>query len=164
MTRKPRDAKHLSGRTLTHVPDIAAKSALISECGDLGGQPCMRRQSKGFSLWPSPWREDDGGHAFSGISLPRSLYALVWRISAYDQIWLCVLSGLIAILNAVPIEIQRRVVDRSLKGGSFRSLTFFVLAYAGVVLLHGSLKLVSTFIGAGFPNMPPAACDPSSTD
>ncbi len=96
-----------------------------------------------FSLWPSPWRSDDGSRSFLGETLPKGFYALVWRISGGDQVWLCVLSALIAVLNTVPIEIQRRIIDRSLKGGSFRSVPWFVGAYAAVVLLQGSLKLLS---------------------
>ena len=102
----------------------------------------MNARSTYFSLWPSPWRASDGGHALSGETLPQSYYGLVWRISGGDQVWLCVLSGLIAVLNTVPIEIQRRVIDRSLKQGDFRSLGFFVLTYAGVVVVQGLLKLL----------------------
>ena len=78
-----------------------------------------------------------------GRTLPESYFALIWRISGGDQVWLCLLSGLIAVLNTVPIEIQRRVVNRSLKEGSFRSLAFFVTAYASVVLAQGLCKLLS---------------------
>ncbi|MCW6509601.1 ABC transporter transmembrane domain-containing protein [Lichenifustis flavocetrariae] len=102
----------------------------------------MKARSSQFSLWPSPWRANDGGRTLSGEHLPRGYYGLVWRISGGDQVWLCALSGLIAILNTAPIEIQRRVVDRSLKEGNFHSLGFFVLAYACVVVLQGSLKLL----------------------
>ena len=103
----------------------------------------MGRNTKRFSVWPSPWRADDGGHLLQGRTLPRSYFRLIWTISGGDQVWLCALSCLIAILNTVPIEIQRRVIDRSLKEGSFRSLAFFVAAYAGVVLFQGSCKLLS---------------------
>jgi ABC-type multidrug transport system fused ATPase/permease subunit len=102
----------------------------------------MISQAKSLNLWPSPWKAGDRGLSSFGHRLPRSLYALVWRISSTDQVWLCVLSGVIAVLNTVPIEIQRRVVDQSLKEGSFRALALLVLAYAGVVLLQGSLKLL----------------------
>ena len=68
---------------------------------------------------------------------------MIWRISGGDQVWLCLLAVLIAVSNTLPIEIQRRVVDRSLKEGSFRSLAFFVLAYAAVVLGQGLCKLLS---------------------
>lgn len=102
----------------------------------------MNQKTRSFSLLPTPWRAGDNGRGLDGTSLPRSLYALVWRMSGGDQVWLCVLGGLIAILNTVPIEIQRRVVDRSLKEGSFRSLGLFVTAYAVAVLVQGSLKLL----------------------
>ncbi len=95
-----------------------------------------------FSLRPSPWKRDDGGRSFSGLALPKSYFALIWRISNGDQVWLCLLSGVMAFLNTVPIDLQRRVVNRSLKEGSFRSLTMFVSLYVGVVLLQGGLKLL----------------------
>lgn len=95
-----------------------------------------------FSLWPSPWRKWDEGRSALGEALPGGFYGLVWRISGGDQVWLCLLSGAIAVLNTVPIEIQRRIVDRSLKGGSFRSVPTFVGIYAAVVLFQGLLKLL----------------------
>ena len=85
---------------------------------------------------------DDDGHSFQGDTLSRNYYALVWRVSGGDQVWLCLLSGSIAVLNTVPIEIQRRVIDRSLKEGNFRSIGLFVLVYTGAVLLQGCLKLL----------------------
>ncbi len=102
----------------------------------------MTLVARRFSLWPTPWKRDDGGRSLDGETLPSGYYALVLQISGGDQVWLCVLGGAIALLNTVPIEIQRRVVDRSLKEGSFRSLLFFVLAYAAIVLLQGALKLL----------------------
>ncbi len=103
----------------------------------------MTSNSIRFSLWPTPLKPDDKGHAFGGLTLPARYYAFIWRISKNDQVWLCLLSGTLAILDTVPIEIQRRVVNRSLKEGSFNSLAFFVAAYAGVVLLQGGFKLLS---------------------
>ena len=103
----------------------------------------MEARSHTFSLRPTPWKRDDHGHVLQGRTLPKSYLALIWRISGGDQVWLCLLSGLIAVSNTLPIEIQRRVVDRSLKEGSFRSLAFFVLAYAVVVLVQGLCKLLS---------------------
>ena len=96
-----------------------------------------------FSLRPTPWRHGKYRRTIRGKTLPKNYFTLIWRISGGDQVWLCLLSGLIAVLNTVPIEIQRRVVNRSLKEGSFRSLAFFVSAYAAVVLGQGLLKLLS---------------------
>ena len=96
-----------------------------------------------FSLRPTPWRRGRHRLVLEGGTLPKSYFALIWRISGGDQVWLCVLAVLIAVSNTFPIEIQRRVVDRSLKEGSFRSLAFFVLAYAAVVLGQGLCKLLS---------------------
>lgn len=94
-----------------------------------------------FSLIPTPWRRS-AGRLPTGETLPKNYYRLVLALSGGDQVWLCLLGGAIALLNTVPIEIQRRVVDRSLKEGSFRSLGLFVAAYAGVVLVQGALKLL----------------------
>ena len=98
--------------------------------------------ARNFTLWPTPWQSEKRRERPWTGHLPGSLYGFVWRVSAGDQVWLLILSGLVAVMNTVPIEIQRRVVDRSLKEGSFRSLIFFVAAYAGVVLVQGGLKLV----------------------
>ena len=106
---------------------------------DPHGEPPAKR----FSLWPTPWRADDAGQAFHGETLPTGFFALVMRISGGDQVWLSALSGLVAVLSTVPLEIQRRVVDRSLKEGSFRSIGFFVLTFAGAALLQGLVKLLS---------------------
>lgn len=95
-----------------------------------------------FTFLPTPWRRDRGAGDLEGRDLPSGLYGFVFRTTAGDQVWLFILSGLVAALNTVPIEIQRRVVNRSLKEGSFRSLSFFVAAYAAIVLVQGALKLL----------------------
>ena len=95
-----------------------------------------------FSLWPTPLRRDVDAAPLSGDTLPSRYYGLVWKLSGGDQVWLVLMSGIIAVLNTVPIEIQRRTIDRSLKQGSFHSLTLFVAAYAAAVLVQGGLKLV----------------------
>jgi ABC-type bacteriocin/lantibiotic exporter with double-glycine peptidase domain len=92
---------------------------------------------------PTPWQSEKRRERPWTGPLPGSLYGFVWRVSTGDQVWLLILSGLVAVMNTVPIEIQRRVVNRSLKEGSFRSLTYFVAAYALVVLVQGGLKLLS---------------------
>ena len=97
---------------------------------------------KRFGLWPTPWRVDDGGRTLRGDALPVAFFGLVLRVSGGDQIWLSVFAGLIAILSTVPLEVQRRVVDRSLKEGSFRSILVFVAAFVGAALLQGSAKLL----------------------
>lgn len=82
-------------------------------------------------------------HALEGEAIPKGLFALVLRVSGGDQVWLSAFSGLIAVLSTVPLEVQRRVVDRSLKGGSFRSIFLFVSAFVAAALLQGSVKLLS---------------------
>ena len=103
----------------------------------------MDYRSHAFSLRPTPWRRGHHRHVLAGETLPKSYFVLIWRISGGDQVWLCLLAAVIAVSNTLPIEIQRRVIDRSLKEGSFHSLAFFVLAYAGVVLAQGLCKLLS---------------------
>ena len=97
---------------------------------------------KRFGLWPTPWRVDDGGRTLRGDALPVAFFGLVLRVSGADQLWLSAFAGLIAVLSTVPLEVQRRVVDRSLKEGSFRSILAFVAAFVGAALLQGSAKLL----------------------
>ena len=108
-----------------------------------GSDETAPSDAQSFSLVPTPWRKDRRGASSLGRTLPQSYFALIWRVSGGDQLWLSVISVLVAVLNTVPIEIQRRVIDRSLKAGDFRSITFFVSAYAVAVILQGLCKLLN---------------------
>jgi ABC-type multidrug transport system fused ATPase/permease subunit len=76
-------------------------------------------------------------------SLPRGLYAFVLRISAPQQLRLCLLTALIFPLSMIPLELQRRIVNGVTKGEGEIALVLTLGAiYLGVVLLQGALKYI----------------------
>lgn len=69
-----------------------------------------------------------------------SLYAYVWRMSGRHQIWISLLAAVVAGLSFAPLEVQRRLVDDAVRGGSARLLALLAGLYLAVVLLQGGLK------------------------
>lgn len=43
----------------------------------------------------------------------------MWRISAWDQFWLCLISLSVLLLDTAPMEIQRRIIDQTVYSGNF---------------------------------------------
>ena len=114
---------------------------------DLDDAPAMR-STAGFRwpLWPSPLRRD-AAHSL-GRSMPATLWRLVLRLSAGDQVWLCVLSIAVALLDTVPLELQRRIVNRAIKDGHLQTILTLCALYAGVVLAQGLMKFLSNMYRA----------------
>src|SRR5262245_51661145 len=52
--------------------------------------------------------------------MPPTLYAYIWQNSRRGQVVLCVLTVLVSFLTALPLELQRRIVDDAVPA---RSLT-----------------------------------------
>lgn len=96
-----------------------------------------------FSITPAPWRDPDGTAPLAGRHLPRSLFSLAWRLGAADQVYLCLLAVVVALLDTVPIDIQRRMINHAIKESGLRSIVMLALSYAGVVLMQGLTKLLS---------------------
>src|SRR3546814_11585960 len=44
-----------------------------------------------------------------------SLFRYLWRMSGRHQLWICLLAIVVAALTAVPLELQRRLVDEVIK-------------------------------------------------
>lgn len=72
--------------------------------------------------------------------LPPSLYRYIWLISRNGQIRICLLIAFISPLSAVPLELQRRIVEQAVGDRSVWLLMMLGLAYLGVVLVQGGLK------------------------
>jgi ABC-type bacteriocin/lantibiotic exporter with double-glycine peptidase domain len=69
-----------------------------------------------------------------------TLYGYIWRISGRRQIWSSLLSSAVFPLQAVPLELQRRIVNHAIGALDLGLLWRFSAMYAGVVLLQGGLK------------------------
>lgn len=77
------------------------------------------------------------GHA----PMPATILGFVLRSSGRHQAALAVLSVLVFLLSAAPLELQRRVINVLVGRGAFETVLWLAAAYVGVVLSEQSLKL-----------------------
>jgi ABC-type bacteriocin/lantibiotic exporter with double-glycine peptidase domain len=73
--------------------------------------------------------------------LPKTLFGYIWKLSARHQLGLCVLSAIVFGLSAVPLELQRRIVNDAIAKGAVETILWLAVAYAAVALLEGAVKL-----------------------
>ncbi len=69
-------------------------------------------------------------------SLPR----YIWRMSGRHQIGAGLIAIMVAILDLIPIELQRRIVDGALEKDSYELLMLYGATYFGVVVVHQLTK------------------------
>lgn len=69
-----------------------------------------------------------------------NVFAFAWRQSRRHQPWLCLLAGLIFPLTMVPLELQRRIIDRAIGENDLDLLLWLGACYLAVVVLQGGLK------------------------
>ncbi len=91
---------------------------------------------------PTPLRRGAPDPLFAGQQMPRSFLGFVWRLSAWDQVWLTLLSLAVSFLGTVPIEVQRRIVNETIKQKDLTAIGELALVYIGLVSAQGLLKLV----------------------
>ena len=85
---------------------------------------------------------DSAGKALGTIvRLPRTIMGYVLQQSGLHQVALALLSVAVFALSAVPLELQRRIVNDAIGSGAVRTIFLLALAYAGVALLEQLLKL-----------------------
>jgi ABC-type multidrug transport system fused ATPase/permease subunit len=73
--------------------------------------------------------------------LPRTIIGYVIRNSGAHQLGLAALSAAVFGLSAVPLELQRRIVNDAIQSGATCTILWLAIAYAGVAVLEQSLKL-----------------------
>ena len=73
--------------------------------------------------------------------MPLTLFQLVRQVSGFHQCLLAALSALLFAVGLVPLEVQRRIVNAAVEGGSIRILVFLAAAYFGLGIVEGLLKL-----------------------
>jgi ABC-type multidrug transport system fused ATPase/permease subunit len=73
--------------------------------------------------------------------LPNNLFRYVFTFSWQHQIALVGLTVLTFLLEIVPLEIQRRIVNNLVKERPFQIVIMLCAAYAGAVLVQGAIKL-----------------------
>jgi ABC-type multidrug transport system fused ATPase/permease subunit len=73
--------------------------------------------------------------------LPRTIVGYVIRKSGIHQLGLAALSAAVFGLSAVPLELQRRIINDAIENGATRTILWLAIAYGGVAVLEQSLKL-----------------------
>jgi ABC-type multidrug transport system fused ATPase/permease subunit len=74
-------------------------------------------------------------------NLPRSLLVFIWQVSSWHQLPLSILSVAVFLLNTAPLELQRRIINDAFRGGNYQPILLLTLAYAGLSLFAGLVKL-----------------------
>ena len=74
-------------------------------------------------------------------ALPRNVYRYVLSTSAPHQLALLALTAGVALLEVVPLELQRRIVNDLVKHRPYSWVIGLCAVYAGVVIVQGSAKL-----------------------
>ena len=74
-------------------------------------------------------------------ALPQSIMGFVVRFTGRHQIGLALLSAAVFALSAVPLELQRRIVNDAIKSGAVTTILWLAAAYAGVAVVEQILKL-----------------------
>lgn len=72
----------------------------------------------------------------------KDLYRYIWKVSARDQVLLSLLAVMLFLIELVPLELQRRIVNGAVEGRGFELVGLLCLVYVAVALAHGGLKLV----------------------
>src|SRR5262245_513217 len=82
--------------------------------------------------------------AGTGITpeLPSNLYRFVLAAGGVQQVLLLLLSIAVFLMEIVPLELQRRIVNDIVKHRPYGAVILLCAIYAGAVLLHGGTKFV----------------------
>jgi ABC-type multidrug transport system fused ATPase/permease subunit len=74
--------------------------------------------------------------------MPGNIYRYVLETSGYHQLGLLVLTVAVFLLEIVPLELQRRIVNDLVKDREYWFIMALAAVYAGTVLVQGGTKLV----------------------
>jgi ABC-type multidrug transport system fused ATPase/permease subunit len=75
------------------------------------------------------------------IALPANIYRYVWEASGWHQIPLVILTVFVSLLEVVPLELQRRIVNDAVKDRNYSFVLVLCVIYLVAVLLQGGTKL-----------------------
>jgi ABC-type bacteriocin/lantibiotic exporter with double-glycine peptidase domain len=76
------------------------------------------------------------------VTLPSNIYRYVWQESGRHQFPLVVLTICVSLLEVVPLELQRRLVNDVVKDRTYSLVALLCGLYLGAALLQGGAKLV----------------------
>jgi ABC-type bacteriocin/lantibiotic exporter with double-glycine peptidase domain len=99
-----------------------------------------KRRRKARPDAPAPPSGPPGGPPVSRVA--EGLYGYIWATTRRQQILLALLSICICLLDLVPLELQRRIVNDAIGNKFFSELIWLCGVYAVTVLVQGLSKLV----------------------
>jgi len=73
--------------------------------------------------------------------LPTDLFTYIYETTRLHQLLLLLLSVAVFLIELVPLELQRRIINDLVKNRDFILVVELCAVYAGVVLAHGSTKV-----------------------
>lgn len=73
-------------------------------------------------------------------SAAASIWRYVWRMTGWHQVTSAVIAVLVAVLNLIPIELQRRIVNEVVETQNVPLLIQFGIIYLSVLLVHQLTK------------------------
>jgi ABC-type multidrug transport system fused ATPase/permease subunit len=76
------------------------------------------------------------------VTLPANIYRYVWQESRWHQLVLLGLTACVSLLEVVPLELQRRIVNDVVKHRQYWFIIALYGVYFGAVLIQGGTKLV----------------------
>src|SRR6266699_370878 len=76
------------------------------------------------------------------LEMPDHIYRYVLTVSGWHQLVLVGLTVAVFLLEVVPLELQRRIVNDLVKHREYWSIIALAAVYAGTVLVQGGTKLV----------------------
>lgn len=76
------------------------------------------------------------------MDLPRTLARYIARFTGSHQLALGALSVVVFALSAIPLELQRRIVNEAIYEGAIQPILWLALAYVAIALAEGAIKLM----------------------
>ena len=98
-------------------PPPKAASGSTHDRHKTGDPPIDVRTSARRSRWWAP-PADDVSQALAQQGMPPTLFGFVWRVSAKSQVRISVLAIAVFVLNTVPLELQRRILNATVIDGN----------------------------------------------
>lgn len=65
------------------------------------------------------------------VALPSNIYRYVWEASGWHQLPLVALTVCVSLLEVVPLELQRRIVDDAVKNRNYSFVLVLCAVYVG---------------------------------
>jgi ABC-type multidrug transport system fused ATPase/permease subunit len=91
---------------------------------------------------PHNQRQSAASAPSRSTGLPRNIFRYILASSGPHQIPLLILTIIVFLIELVPLELQRRIVNDLVKHRDYRLVLILGAVYAGVVLAQGGIKLV----------------------